>query len=372
MLVHRCVCMQLVSSMCRRFNPRASSCWSTSCRTMPVSRSRRSISRRNRWMRVYASQGQRSIRRLWISCIRARPRWISAPRDACRCICKRSKARRGAFSTDVMVQLWFSLRNAQRERGGKCVMSSRRWLARSLACSLCGLSLVAFGDTDPSFLLSTTKVDLDSYFPTYLANGYFSTMTDPRGTENNLAYVVAFMDYAKEDIARPAAIPGWSGIDYSTGKSTAGEFWLNSVKLDPKAFADYRQTLNMREGTLTTSYRFTDASKKSTAIRVSSLASEASPHLAATQMSITPAFSGTVQLAFTFKLWAPHQPRFPIRTMTGDEMLAAVAANNMSVVEPVNHSTPDRAPVWYYGHTHVLAHAADSQELSFWLDGRAE
>ena len=221
-------------------------------------------------------------------------------------------------------------------------------------------------------MLSTTSVAVDSYFPTYLANGYLSTMTGARGTESNLAYLVAFMDYTKEDIARPAAIPGWSGIDYSTGKSSAGEFWLNNVKLGPQAFAGYRQTLDMYDGTLTTSYRYTDDSKKSTDVRVVTFASQAAPHLAAAQLSITPAFTGTVQLQFWFTLWAPHQPRFPIRTMNGEEMQAAVAANAMNVLEPLNHATPDRAPVWYYGHTAVLAPGADAHALSFWLDGKAE
>ena len=53
-------------------------------------------------------------------------------------------------------------------------------------------------------------------------------------------------------------------------------------------------------------------------------------------------------------------------------MLSAVAANDMSVLEPVNHATPDRAPVWYYGQTHVLADDADVTDLTFWLEGRAE
>jgi trehalose/maltose hydrolase-like predicted phosphorylase len=248
----------------------------------------------------------------------------------------------------------------------------RHWVARLLACSLGCPAFAAHGDTDPSFLLTATSSDFDKYFPTYLANGYLSTMTGPRGTESNLAYLVAFMDYTKEDIARPAAIPGWSGIDYSTGKTTAGEFWLNGVRLGAQAFSDYRQTLNLHDGTLSTSYRYTDDSKKSTAMRVITFTSQASPHLAATQLSITPAFTGTVQLAFWFTLWAPHQPRFPIRTMTADDMLAAVAANNMNVLEPVNHATPDRAPVWYYGYTHVLTHNADPHDLTFWLDGKAE
>src|SRR3546814_15857418 len=59
-------------------------------------------------------------------------------------------------------------------------------------------------------------------FPGYLANGYFSTMTSPRGTEPNAAYMVAFMDYKPGDISRPAAIPGWSEIDYNPGGG-----WLN-------------------------------------------------------------------------------------------------------------------------------------------------
>jgi trehalose/maltose hydrolase-like predicted phosphorylase len=53
-------------------------------------------------------------------------------------------------------------------------------------------------------------------------------------------------------------------------------------------------------------------------------------------------------------------------------MMAAVAANNMTVLEPVNHTTPDRAPVWYHGDTNVLAKGGATNDLTFWLDGRAE
>ena len=56
-------------------------------------------------------------------------------------------------------------------------------------------------------------------------------MTAQRGTEGNLGYMVAFMDYARDDMSRPAAVPGWTEIDYSTGKSSAGEFWLNQAHL---------------------------------------------------------------------------------------------------------------------------------------------
>src|ERR1700734_661510 len=129
------------------------------------------------------------------------------------------------------------------------------WLASATGPAL---AAPAPADPDPTFNLSASAADFDSYFPSYLANGYFSTMTAPRGTEGNLAYMVAFMDYGKDDIARPAAIPGWSEIDYSTGDSAAGHWWMNQVTVNAALFRDYRQTLNMKEATFTTSSRYPD------------------------------------------------------------------------------------------------------------------
>jgi len=238
--------------------------------------------------------------------------------------------------------------------------------------SLAGLCLIAAvvaapacGQTAPSFLLTATSQNFDTYFPSYLANGYFSTMTSPRGTEPNPGYMVAFMDYAKDDIARPAAIPGWSEIDYNPGGG-----WLNSTRLSKNIFTDYAQTLNMHDGTLSTSYRFVYANK-STAIKVITFVSQAANHLAATQISITPQFDGDIQLTFPIRLWSEHQPRFPIGKMTGDEMIAAVIASGQNLDnKPI--PTPDRAAVWYHGVTRVVSSDGNAKELTLWLDGRAE
>jgi len=239
-----------------------------------------------------------------------------------------------------------------------------------LALAVNALAAPAPPGPDSSFSLTASAKDFDSYFPSYLANGYFSTMTAPRGTEGNLAYMVAFMDYAKDDESRPAAIPGWSEIDYSTGDSAAGHFWMNQVPLNPVLFNDYSQVLNMRDATLTTRYRYVDHGR-TTQIKVATFVSQASTHLAATQISLTPDFDGTMQLSFALNLWAPYQPRLPIAKMTGDEMQEAVAAHNMKLVA-VPPATPDRAAVWYHGDTHVLAADGDTKELTLWLDGRAE
>ena len=50
-------------------------------------------------------------------------------------------------------------------------------------------------------------------------------------------------------------------------------------------------------------------------IKVTTFVSQASNHLAATQLSITPQFDGSVQLTFPIRLWSEHQPRFPIASV---------------------------------------------------------
>ncbi|MBS0569031.1 MAG: glycoside hydrolase family 65 protein [Proteobacteria bacterium] len=218
---------------------------------------------------------------------------------------------------------------------------------------------------DSAFTFTATARDFGNYFPGYLANGYFSNMTSVRGTEPAFGYMVAFMDYKPGDISRPAAVPGWSEIDYNPGGG-----WLNSIRLDARIFADYAQTLDMREATLDTRYRF-DYAGKSTDVQVQTFVSQAAPHLAATRLSITPQFSGDVQLTFPVRLWSEHQPRFPIGSMTGDEMIAAVIASGQNLEnKPV--PTPDRAPVWYAGHTGIVDTGGDAGERVLWLDGRAE
>ncbi|HLI17621.1 MAG TPA: glycoside hydrolase family 65 protein [Rhodanobacteraceae bacterium] len=218
--------------------------------------------------------------------------------------------------------------------------------------------------TDPSFLLTATAKDFDAYFPSYLANGYFSTMTSVRGTEPDMAYMVAFMDYTKGDISRPAAIPGWNEFDYNPGTS-----WLNMTRLDPEIFSGYSQTLNMHDGTLTTRYRFTYV-KNPTDVQVVTFVSQADPHLAATQLSITPQFDGPVQLRFPIRLWSGHQPRFAMARLNGDQEIDAVIASGQNLNDkPV--PTPDRAPVWYPGTTVITDDGGDAQQRTLWLDGRA-
>ncbi|MGH8192015.1 MAG: glycoside hydrolase family 65 protein [Rhodanobacteraceae bacterium] len=237
-----------------------------------------------------------------------------------------------------------------------------------LAC----VAAPACAATDPSFLLSATSKDFASYFPGELANGYVSTFTSPRGTESNLSYLVALMDYGRDDIARPAAIPGWTGIDYRAGSTGT---WLNLAPLKPSVFQDYRQVLNLHDATLTTTYRYNDHGR-ATRIEAVSFVSEASRHLAVVRFTITPEFDGVVELSFPLVLWAPYQPRLPLAKLpgdtglTGDRFRQALEAHGLAL-KPIPPSTPDRAAIWYHGDTRVLDGDGDVSNLTLWLDGQA-
>jgi protein-glucosylgalactosylhydroxylysine glucosidase len=245
---------------------------------------------------------------------------------------------------------------------------------RIVPAALAGLLMLgapaARAETDASFLLSASAADLPRYFPTCLANGYFSTLSTPRGTEVARSYVAGFMDYTPGDISRPASVPGWSEIDFSAGPPGGGEAWLNRVPMSEQRFRDYRQTLDLHAGVLTTSYRFFDRGHE-TAVEVSTFVSEAEPHLAVTRIRVTPDYDGPVQLSFPLMLWAEHAPRFPLAQMTGPEMEEAVAANGLTL-QAQPPATPDREAIWYPGYTQVTTSEGDSRSLTLWLDGQAE
>lgn len=236
--------------------------------------------------------------------------------------------------------------------------------------ALCGASGAPGAETDPSFLLTAGAADLASYFPTYLANGYFSTLSTPRGTEATRSYMAGLMDYTPGDMSRPASVPGWCEIDFSAGGPGSGQAWLNRVPMNERRFRDYRQTLDLHAGTLTTGYRFFDRGRE-TSIEVTTLVSEAAPHLAASRLRITPEYDGLVQLSFPLMLWAEHAPRFPLAQMSGPEMEEAVAAYGLSL-QPRPPATADRDAVWYPGYVQVHTSDGDSKALTLWLDGQAE
>ncbi len=219
--------------------------------------------------------------------------------------------------------------------------------------------------TDASFVLQASAADWSRYFPGQLGNGYASTLTAPRGTEAAPAYLVALMDRTPGDMARPAVVPAWSGIDYRA----AGGGWLNAAPLDAAHFQDYAQTLDMHDGTLATRYVYRDG-ERAADIEVLSLVSQASPHLAGSRLTLTPHFDGRIELSFALDAWAPHQPRFALARIDDAEMHRELDKYRLKL-EPVAPATPDRAALWYPGTTEALARNGDAAQLTLRLSGRA-
>lgn len=249
-----------------------------------------------------------------------------------------------------------------------------QWLAPA-ACAWMWIALVPIalarsaGATDTGFLLSVRLANVPSYFPGILGNGYIVTRTGPRGTESTQTYLVAFMDYTPGDVSRPALVPGWTGIDFNAGPAGSAYHWLDRVPVSAVHFSDYRQTLDMHSGTLTTRYLYLDQARK-TRIRVLTLVSEASPHLAASRFTITPDYNGRVRLSFPLAIWPQHEPRFPLGRMTGAQMEKALAAHGLSLA-PKSPATAGRGAIWYPGYTEVGSRGGDAKSLSLWLDGKA-
>jgi len=247
-----------------------------------------------------------------------------------------------------------------------------------------------------SFLLSATAADFGRYFPTYLANGYFSVASSPQGTAPALSLLVGLMDRTPGDVSRPAALPDWASVDYSDG-----EAWLNAGPVGVETMQDYMQTLDMFGGTLTTRYVWAGSNRR-TRVEVETFISQADHHLAATRLSLTPDFSGEVRLRFPLQAWpAPVQrlslarhswgelkdtllrspateplppgtprPAAPAEILTWFDLQQALAAEGRALVTP-GLTAPTRAAVWYAGESDVRTIEANADARLLCLSGAA-
>lgn len=227
-----------------------------------------------------------------------------------------------------------------------------------------------------SFQLTATQKDFQLYFPTYLANGHFSTQTSLRGTDPTLAYMAGLMDYTAEDVSRPAAIASWTEIDYSDGKS-----WLNQSAVTPEAFQQYRQTLDMHLGTLSTRYNWLNGDR-ATQVSITTFVSEKRTHEGATRLQVTPGFSGEVRLRFTLRPWPAFPNRLSMAKLTLPEIKRVIAgiyhlpppsdtALLSQMLKPATATAANRAPIWYPGAVEIVATGASAAERILWLRGRA-
>jgi trehalose/maltose hydrolase-like predicted phosphorylase len=216
----------------------------------------------------------------------------------------------------------------------------------------------------PSFDLTATEKDFGLYFPAYLANGFFTTSSSLRGTDATLSFMVGVMDYTPGDVSRPAALPSWAEVDYFDGAA-----WLNATPVTPNSLRDYRQTLHMYDGVLSTQYVFVSGSH-STRVAVTTLVSEDATHVGLTSLSLTPEFAGTVRLRFTLRPHPAPAHRFPLARLTGEELEKAIAEAGESL-RPTDPTAADRAAMWYPGNIETQSFGGSEAQRLIWITGRA-
>src|SRR5438552_18571510 len=133
----------------------------------------------------------------------------------------------------------------RRRRGAACCAPTFLLLAVSLSAQ------------DSTFVLTTA--DPTYRTPAFIGNGAFSLVSSPLGTTPALSFAAGVYDHTPDDVPRIAALPAWNEIDVSDGDG-----WLNDVAPDTTVLQAYRQTLDMYDGTLRTTYDWVHGAKRTT------------------------------------------------------------------------------------------------------------
>lgn len=169
-----------------------------------------------------------------------------------------------------------------------------------LALDFASASATVLQGNADTFVL--TAESLEPYVPGYLGNGYFSMVTSQLGTAPTRSYMIKLYDHAADDVPRIAALPAWNEVNFFNGRN-----WLNDTALEKDRLRSYRQSLNMYDGSLKTSYQWVE-DNRATSIEVESFVSRSNPHLAVVKFQMTPHYSGSVQVSLPIRpSKAPHR-----------------------------------------------------------------
>lgn len=220
-------------------------------------------------------------------------------------------------------------------------------MSRVPAIAVCLLAVAGahLAAQDSSFILSTT--DPGYRFPGFVGNGAFSLVTTPLGTSPAASFASGVYDHGPDDVPRIALLPAWNEIDLFNGAH-----WLNAT--DPSTLQNYRQTLDLSEGTLRTRYDWRDGERRAT-MDLLVFVSQADPSLAVIKLEVVPQFSGRLRFSLPLRLRpAPHR----------------LALARLTKTEPA--WTLDS--VWYPGHVQMTdrgaAPATAGSGAEEWLVGR--
>jgi trehalose/maltose hydrolase-like predicted phosphorylase len=194
------------------------------------------------------------------------------------------------------------------------------------------------GETDPTFLLEATSPR--PYTPAYLGNGAMGLVTGPLGTEPERCFLAGIYDHTAGDVPRIASAAAWNEVDIYNGSH-----WLNHGPLS--TIGQYHQTLDMYDGTLRTSYLWSDGNR-GIDVRTAEFVSRDRSGIAVVRVTIAPQFAGRIEVRLPLRNWPPPR-RYDlerIRTLEGEAKTKQWA-------------------IWYPGHLQISEINAD--RFSKWI-----
>jgi len=197
--------------------------------------------------------------------------------------------------------------------------------------ALCVLSLVtAYGAQRSSFVLFTTS-PFENYTPTYIGNGNIGVSSSRLGTQATDSYMAWIYEHFPGDVARNAALPAWNEVNFYNGRN-----WLNDIKIVKGQIQGFRQSLDMYNGVLSTTYVWIDEGK-ATSVITNLFVSRSNPSLAVVKFVVKPKYSGVVKTLFPITPW-PVPKRIEL-------------AKDAEVKVKMINKVPD---VWYPGHMTIF------------------
>ena len=188
----------------------------------------------------------------------------------------------------------------------------------------------------PDTAFHLTTADPDRQPSPFLGNGRLSVVVPALGIGASRSFVAGLYEEAEGDVPRIAGIPAWNAVAVAMG-----EDWLGLDSLPPTGseLRSYRQTLDMRTGSATTTYDWVRGEQR-TGLRVETFVSRAAPGVAAIRLAVTPHQQGRIRVRFGMTGW-PAPDRIPLNR--------------------VERASPDWKPadIWYPGHTRVRDRRAE-------------
>lgn len=172
---------------------------------------------------------------------------------------------------------------------------------------------------DQGWVLSVADPAQDSA-PTFVGNGYFAQRIPAEGTGYATApvetqsQVAGLYAQGPGGTERRVSVPTWSTFGFSDGSGTFGNLPVcaagptcaagdgNATGATQAAsnfrdgrtrWTNYRQTLDLRRGVLTTSFTWTSPAGRATDLMYRVIADQARAHVASVRLSMTPHWTGT-------------------------------------------------------------------------------